>query len=82
MFPIDWRTPHRRAQTNREPVPARAPLTGEHCVDVAIGGGFTGRSAAMSVTEAGLRTIVLEGNAIGLAAPGRNDRTLKERTNP
>ncbi len=74
MFEIDWRTPHLWAQTSKEPVRARSALTGEHHADVAIvGGGYTGLSTALSLAEAGLRTIVIEANAIGSAASGRNN---------
>lgn len=74
MFPTDWCTPHLWSQISKEPVRARTPLTGEHRVDVAIiGGGFTGLSTAMSLAEAGLRTIVFETNAIGSAASGHNN---------
>ena len=74
MFEIDWRTPHLWAQISKEPVRARPALTGEHHADVAIiGGGYTGLSTALSLAEAGLRTIVIEANAIGSAASGRNN---------
>ena len=74
MFPIDWQTPHLWAKTSKEPARAYAPLVGEHAVDVAVvGGGFTGLAAALALADAGLHVIVLEGNAIGSGASGRNN---------
>lgn len=55
------------------PAPDCPPLVGEVEADVAIvGGGFTGLSAALHATEAGLRTVVLETESPGWGASGRN----------
>lgn len=49
------------------------PLFGEAETDVAvIGGGYTGISAALHLAEAGVRVTVLEAEAIGWGASGRN----------
>ncbi len=53
--------------------PATGPLAGEVAADIAVvGGGFTGLSAALHAAEAGARVVVLEANAIGWGASGRN----------
>ena len=83
MFEIDWRTPHLWAQTSKEPVRARPALTGEHHADVAIvGGGYTGLSTALSLAEAGLRTIVIEANAIGSGSPRGATTASSSRITP
>ncbi|WP_284944030.1 NAD(P)/FAD-dependent oxidoreductase [Acidisoma cladoniae] len=49
------------------------PLDQDITVDVAIvGGGITGCSAALDLAERGLRVALLESNAIGWGASGRN----------
>jgi len=57
--------------------PARTqakPLTNDAEADVAIvGGGFTGLSAALHLAKRGKRVILLEGNAVGWGASGRNN---------
>ncbi len=42
------------------------------CDVVIIGGGYTGMSAALELSEAGYKTIVLEAETIGFGASGRN----------
>jgi gamma-glutamylputrescine oxidase len=55
------------------PSPYRPPLTGEARADVCIiGAGFSGISAALTLAEAGIRPIVLEGKRVGWGASGRN----------
>lgn len=50
-----------------------APLAGEVAADaVIIGGGFTGCSAALHLTGAGARVVLLEAGAIGDGGSGRN----------
>ncbi|MCP6330318.1 FAD-binding oxidoreductase, partial [Klebsiella pneumoniae] len=57
--------------------PARTPakpLTRDAEADVVIvGGGFTGLSAALHLAKRGKRVILLEGNAVGWGASGRNN---------
>ena len=56
------------------PLPA---LEGAHKVDLCvIGGGFTGLSAALAASEAGMSVILLEGERIGFGASGRNGGQL------
>lgn len=53
--------------------PARPALTESRRADVVvIGGGFTGLSAALALAERGIDTVLLEANAIGWGASGRN----------
>ncbi len=61
------------AATAPERTPAQ-PLEKDAEADVAIvGGGFTGLSAALHLAKAGKRVILLEGNAVGWGASGRNN---------
>src|SRR3954471_14987744 len=54
-------------------LPAQPPLAGRARADVCIlGAGFTGLSAAIELADAGLSVIVLEANAVGSGASGRN----------
>ena len=57
--------------------PARspaAPLTRDAEADVAIiGGGFTGLSAALHLAKQGKKVVLLEANAVGWGASGRNN---------
>ncbi len=55
------------------PAPIWPELQGDQTVDVAIiGGGFTGLSAALHMSEAGLKVAVLEAETPGWGASGRN----------
>jgi len=55
------------------PSPYRPPLKGEVRADVCIiGAGFSGISAALTLAEAGIKSIVLEGKRVGWGASGRN----------
>lgn len=57
--------------------PRQPLLEGEHLADVCIiGGGFTGLSAALACTEAGMKTVLLEAETIGDGASGRNGGQL------
>jgi glycine/D-amino acid oxidase-like deaminating enzyme len=60
------------ARTARAAHPT-SPFGGEHQTDVAvIGGGFTGLSAALHLAEAGLGVTLLDAQAPGWGASGRN----------
>ncbi len=49
------------------------PLQGDVSTDVVvIGAGFTGLSAALELTEAGYKVVVLEAGTVGYGASGRN----------
>lgn len=55
------------------PAPARKPLAADvRCDTVIVGAGFTGLSAAHELAQAGVSAIVLEANAVGWGASGRN----------
>ncbi|MBR1125936.1 FAD-binding oxidoreductase [Bradyrhizobium lablabi] len=59
--------------TVAEPAIETAPLAGRITTDVAIvGGGYTGLSAALSLAEVGTNVVVLEAEAFGYGASGRN----------
>lgn len=59
------------------PPPARVPLTGRSKTAVAIvGAGFTGLAAAVDLAKAGIDCAVLEANAPGWGASGRNGGQL------
>ncbi|GGE05951.1 oxidoreductase [Aureimonas endophytica] len=74
MFAIDWKTPHLWRRTNGERRAVAPALAGDVEADVAIvGGGFTGLSPALTLVEAGVSVVLLEGNEIGSAASGRNN---------
>lgn len=61
------------AATAPSRIPA-APLSSDTEADVAIvGGGFTGLSAALHLAKRGKRVILLEANAVGWGASGRNN---------
>lgn len=54
-----------------------SPLGGEKvCEFVVIGGGLLGASTALHLAEAGIETVLLEKNAIGSGASGRNGGQL------
>ena len=54
--------------------PETPPLDGDRQAGVAvIGGGFTGLSAALHLAEAGVDTVLLEAEAPGFGASGRNN---------
>ena len=56
------------------PSPETPPLRAERRADIAvIGGGFTGLSAALHAAEAGADTVLLEAEAPGFGASGRNN---------
>ncbi|MGA2777555.1 MAG: FAD-binding oxidoreductase [Steroidobacteraceae bacterium] len=56
-----------------EPSPATPPLAGDVRADVVIvGGGFTGLSTALHLAERGARVVLLEAEAPGWGASGRN----------
>ena len=56
------------------PAPECPPLEGDRRTGVVvIGGGFTGLSAALHLAEAGVETILLEAQAPGFGASGRNN---------
>jgi len=74
MFEIDWKTPHLWRKNYGPDRQAYPSLEGEVTVDLAVvGGGFTGLSAAIAASGAGLKVIMLEGDEIGAAASGRNN---------
>ncbi len=55
------------------PSPARPPLQDNTEADVCIvGAGYTGLSAAIALTEAGMKVVVLEQARVGWGASGRN----------
>jgi sarcosine oxidase len=55
------------------PEPPCPPIVGEHTADVCVvGGGYTGLSAALHLTEAGASVVVLEAAVPGYGASGRN----------
>lgn len=55
------------------PAPKLNPIEGEQKADVAvIGGGYTGLSAALHLSEAGTDAILLEAREIGFGGAGRN----------
>lgn len=59
------------------PTPAFPPLQGEVETEVAVvGGGVTGLSAALHLAERGIATVVLEAQAPGWGASGRNGGQL------
>ncbi|MEM7504753.1 MAG: FAD-binding oxidoreductase [Pseudomonadota bacterium] len=54
-----------------------APLQGDHVADVCVvGGGFTGISTALHLTESGYNVHVVEANRVGWGASGRNGGQL------
>ncbi len=60
--------------TTAPAAPATQPLRGDIVADVAIiGGGYTGLSCALAVAQGGARAVVLEADAIGYGASGRNN---------
>ncbi|BAQ50084.1 NAD(P)/FAD-dependent oxidoreductase [Methylobacterium aquaticum] len=59
------------------------PLDRDVQADVAIvGGGYTGLSAALALAERGERAVVLEANAIGWGASGRNGGVVSAKFRP
>ncbi|SEP30100.1 Glycine/D-amino acid oxidase [Methylobacterium sp. ap11] len=59
------------------------PLDRDVQADVAIvGGGYTGLSAALALAERGERALVLEANAIGWGASGRNGGVVSAKFRP
>ncbi|GGK40845.1 NAD(P)/FAD-dependent oxidoreductase [Salinarimonas ramus] len=56
-----------------EPDPGHRPLDAETSAEVCVvGGGFTGLSTALALAERGIDVVVLEANAPGWGASGRN----------
>src|SRR5260221_12251119 len=59
------------------PAPSRPALAGDVSVDACvIGGGYTGLSAALELSERGYKTLLLESHRIGWGASGRNGGQL------
>lgn len=59
--------------TVADPMPVYPPLEGDHDCDFAvIGGGYTGLSAALTLAEAGANVALLDAQAPGWGASGRN----------
>ncbi|MFX0540874.1 NAD(P)/FAD-dependent oxidoreductase [Roseovarius sp. S4756] len=64
-------------EATARPAPDAPPLEGEtHADVVVIGGGFCGISCALHLAEAGCDTVLLEAEAIGFGASGRNGGQL------
>lgn len=60
-------------QATRQPFAPCPPLTGDVAADVCIiGAGYTGLSAALELAEHGYKVVVLEAQAVGYGASGRN----------
>lgn len=61
------------AVTAAAPAPDTAPLDASRAADVAVvGGGFTGLACALRLAEGGAKVVVLEAEAPGFGASGRN----------
>ena len=59
--------------TTSAPWPSQPRLQGRERVDVAIlGGGLTGLSAALELTQRGLKVAIIEAHRVGWGASGRN----------
>src|SRR5258706_7210366 len=62
------------------PAPSRPALAGDVSVDACvIGGGYTGLSAALELSERGYKTLLLESHRIGWGASGRHCGQLNTR---
>lgn len=74
---IDPGNPANYYESTLAPWTTFAPLDGEKvCEFVVIGGGLLGASTALHLAESGLETVLLEKNAIGSGASGRNGGQL------
>ena len=68
-----WRGSHGLWERTAPPGPPTPALAGEATAEVAvIGAGFTGLSAALHLAERGVDAVVLEAEAVGFGASGRN----------
>ncbi len=75
FMPAEGRAPHVASwyAASAGDIPTYPALKGHSRADVAIvGGGYTGLSAALSLSRAGFKVVVLEANKIGWGASGRN----------
>lgn len=71
-FPMDW-PPSLWAETALPLSGTVRGLEGDQTADVAIvGAGYTGLCAALRVAERGLHPVVIDANAVGWGASGRN----------
>ncbi|MGK3113713.1 NAD(P)/FAD-dependent oxidoreductase [Candidatus Pantoea formicae] len=74
---IDPGNPANYYESTLAPWTTFPPLDGEKvCEFVVIGGGLLGASTALHLAESGLETVLLEKNAIGSGASGRNGGQL------
>lgn len=74
-FPLEHTASYYAATANRRI--ETGMLEGEHSCDVCIvGGGFTGISSAVELSEKGYRVIVIEANRVAWGASGRNGGQL------
>lgn len=72
MKPMETMPPSLWADTAPSAHPRPALKSKTHADVAIIGGGFTGLSAALALAQRGIATVLLEANAIGWGASGRN----------